>query len=201
MLKKLILIIFPGCAFATVSNGPYVGIEAGVSNQIMIFNGNTSENTTSNNSYNTSLGGIVRLNLGYTLNRYSSFELGGNYTFSNSFVSPIGSTFSLNNTSTDFSYLLNLPTTFNGVSVFGRIGAAYDWINSNSCNCNGGGVSGSNLTDALGAGVRYNLTSNTSFRVEWLENGLIFPIGISSGSQNVASWTNQMFLAGINLSF
>lgn len=200
MIKKFIFCILPSSAFATVSNGPYVGLEGGISNQIVIFNANTTLNNANNNSYSSSASAAIRLNIGYNFNRYSGIELGGNYIFSNSMTAPNGNNFATSNTAVDVSYLLNLPTVFDGLSIFGRVGGAYSWLNASSCNCSSDNLS-NGLTDALGAGVRYNITSKTSFRVEWLENGLIFPIQIKNNSQNTASWTNQMFLTGINVSY
>lgn len=209
LMKKLLLLIFaPIYCFATVSNGPYVGLEAGVANQITVFNANTPYNSSASNAYSPNLGFLGRLNLGYNLTKYSGFELGGTYNFGAGFNYPDGNgSMNINATTVDLSYLFYLPTSFEGVSVFARVGGAYDWINStssNGCNCGSdisGNSSGGGFADVLGAGVKYNITSKTSFRVEWLANGLFFPIGINNGSIPTANWTNQTFILGVNLHF
>lgn len=201
-MKKLLAVIctFPAFTFATVSDGPYVGLEIGAANQIITFNGNTPFNN-GTNSYNPSIGILGRLNLGYNTNKYNGFELGGTYNFNTEFNYPNGGSMTLNAKTIDASYLFSLPTYVDSLLVFARVGIAYDWISGS----NNGGVIGnpeaSSIADVLGAGVKYNITSKTSLRFEWLANGLLFPVEINNNSINTASWTNQTFMVGLNLHF
>ena len=201
-MKKLLnlILLLPAISFATVSNGPYVGLEVGAANQIVTFNGGTQFNNGSN-AYNPSIGFLGRLNLGYNTNKYNGFEIGGTYNFNTEFNYPSGGSMTLNAKTLDASYLFSLPTYVDSLLVFGRVGVAYDWISGS----NNGGISGNpgadSVADVLGAGIKYNVTSKTSLRFEWLANGLLFPVVINNGSTNTASWTNQTFMVGLNLHF
>ena len=111
----------------------------------------------------------------------------------------------MNATTVDASYILSLPTVIERLSVFGRIGVAYDWINSStgSCGCGGstvGILTGSSFADVVGAGIKYRMSPKLSWRIEWIANGLLFPVGLSAGSQ-FGLWTNQTFQTGFNYSF
>jgi opacity protein-like surface antigen len=210
--KKYIfaVLLLPATVFASASSGPYIGIEAGAANQIVTFTPAAFDFSTSGNSlYNSLLGLVGRLNLGYNMDQYSGFELGANYNFGANFNYPNNSG-SMNITATTFdaSYIFSIPTVIRKLSVFGRVGFAYDSINSSgSTECNCGNPSallnpgGSGFADILGAGIKYNISPSTSFRVEWISNGLIFPVGVSSGSQNVANWSEQTFQLGLNYHF
>jgi opacity protein-like surface antigen len=206
-MKKILLccgFFFLSCAYASVSNGPYVGVEAGVANQILNYNvASFNLNTNGVNLTNAAAVPLIRGNFGYNINKISGFELGASYNFNSSHTSPIGSnSFNMNATTLDASYILSLPTVFEKVSVFGRIGFAYDWINSaDSCGCViSNGMSGSGFADVLGAGIKYRLSTALSWRLEWIANGLLFPVGINAGSMQ-ANWTNQTFQTGLNYSF
>ncbi len=191
-----------GTAYASVSNGPYTGIEVGLSDQKMNFNSGTFNST---NTMNTTLDStnwtfIGRLNLGYNVDKYTGFELGYSYNSLAGYAYPNNSG-SLNGTvsTLDASYLLYLPTTIQKLSVFGRVGLAYDWINGNQADALN--PSGSGFADLLGAGVKYNINPKTSFRFEWLENGVLNPIGVNGGSTPVANFSQQTFLLGLNYHF
>ena len=203
-LKSLTLFsIISPVAFASVSNGPYVGLEFGAANEVLVFNAGTPYNSGAN-AYSPSISFLGRLNIGYNSTKYSGFELGATYNSSTGFNYPtVTGTMNLNATTLDLSYILYLPTAFEGVSAFGRVGVAYDWLNSSGgCNCEGiSSASANSFADVMGAGIKYNITSKTSFRAEWLANGLLFPVSINSGSINTAAWTNQTFMLGINLHF
>ena len=201
MFKIIIFSLFYSClTFATVSNGPYAGIEIGGVNQTMVFNASSyNSNTTSTLSENN-WSFLGRLNLGYNMDKYSGFELGFNYNALPGYTYPNNSgSFNGDVTTLDGSFLVSIPTTLTKLSVFGRIGAAYDWINGSSTN--GMTPSGEDFADVLGAGIKYNISPKTSFRLEWIENGLLFPVGISSGSTNVANFSEQSFLLGVNYHF
>jgi opacity protein-like surface antigen len=194
---------------ATVSDGPYLGLELGAANQIINYQANSFNVATNGvQLYNSELTFLGRLNLGYNANKYNGFELGTSYYFNSGSNYPTGSgSMSTNTTSLDLSYIGYLPISQSKFSVFGRIGAAYDWINNSSANDSNGGIfvgmrpSASSFADIVGAGLKYNLGRNASFRLEWIANGLLFPVSINSGSQNIASWTGQTFEAGINYHF
>lgn len=198
--------------FAGVMSGPYVGASIGVDNQIVTFNpGVANISTNGSQLYNSSAGFMGRLNVGYNFNKYSGIELAPSYYFPQNYNYPAGGSVDIGATSLDLSYLFSLPISQSKFSVFGRVGLAYDWVNSgseNNTNCGCGNqslsnlaISGSNFADLIGSGLNYNLSNNTSVRVEWIANGLLFPIGLSSNSQNVANWTTQQFLAGVNYHF
>lgn len=193
-------------AWASVNSGPYVGIELGTDNQIVNFVPSAFNlNTSSSQLYNPNWGFAGRINFGYNFNKYNGIELAPTYYFSQSYNYPndFGST-GINATSLDFSYIPTFPITDSKWSVFGRLGVAYDWVNSSnsSCNCGASSVpSGSNVADVLGAGLRYRISLNSSFRVEWISNGLFFPIGISNDNENIANWSTQSFMVGINYHF
>jgi hypothetical protein len=204
-----ILIGIPFISYATVSNGPYVGLELGTANQIVTYQPSAFDlNTNGSQLYNPNYSFLGRVNLGYNVDKYNGFELGTSYFFSSSSSYPNGNgSMSTNTTSLDLSYLLYLPISSTKISVFGRLGFAYDWINnanSGGCGCGTSSnlnPSGSNLADVIGAGLKYNIGPHTSFRIEWIANGLFFPVGINNGSQNIASWTAQTYQAGINYHF
>lgn len=197
--------VTPLSVLASVSNGPYIGLEVGGANQLIKFvPSNFSINTNGSNLDNYALGFLMRLNLGYNIDKYNGFELGTTYDFTTGHSYPNGmGNLNTNAWTLDGSYILYLPTIVEKLSVFGRLGVAYDWINNNSdCNCAGNPtVSGNGVADILGAGIKYNLSPQASFRVEWIANGLLFPVGIASTTTNVGSWTNQSFQLGINYHF
>ena len=74
------VLVLPCLAHATVSDGSYIGIEAGLANQIVKFN-SASFNIDTNGSrlYNSAFGVTTRLNLGYNIDEYNGVELGVNY--------------------------------------------------------------------------------------------------------------------------
>ena len=195
---------------ATVSNGIYTGIELGAANQIINYQASAfGENTNGVQLINSNVTFMGRFNLGYNADKNNGFELGTNYFFNSNSSTPNGNdNLSTNTTALDLSYIGYLPISQSKLSVFGRVGIAYDWINSstsNSCNCNNNQSSfqpsGSNFADVLGAGLKYNLSSHASIRLEWIANGLLVPVSINNGSQNIASWTAQTFVTGINYHF
>lgn len=193
---------------ATVSTGPYVGIELGAANQIINYQASAFNLSTNGAQlYNPEWTFLGRLNFGYNLNKYTGFELGTNYFFNSSSPYPNGNgSMSTNTTALDLSYIAYLPISQSKFSAFARVGVAYDWITNSSsagCGCSQANFqpSGTNFADVLGAGLKYNLGAHTSFRIEWIANGLLFPVSINSGSQNIASWTGQIFEAGINYHF
>lgn len=203
--KSVVFLLLPGFAISSVSNGPYVGIEIGAANQIVNFTPSTfGLNTNGSSLYNSSVGFLTRLNIGYNLDRYNGFELGTTYNFETNHNLPNGDG-SLNTTATtlDLSYLLYLPTFVSKWSIFGRFGVAYDWINTSAtcCDLGNGNPSGSSFADVLGAGLMHRITPNTSFRLEWIANGLIYPPGINNGAVSVGNWTNQTFQLGMNYHF
>ncbi len=209
MKKRVAMIlIFTRTAYATVSTGPYIGIELGTDNQIITYQPSAyGINTNGSQLYNANYGFMGRLNFGYAFDRYNSIEIGPSYYFSQNYNFPAGNgTMGVSATSLDFSYLPSLPISQSKLSVFGRLGFAYDWINSDvsSCNCNNFNnqvLSGSNFADVIGAGLKYNFSVHSSMRVEWIANGLFFPVGIGNGGVNAANWSTQQFLAGINYHF
>jgi len=203
----ILLLFFISNVIASVSEGPYIGLEAGLANQNTSFNQNILNlNLNGSTINNYSYGLLARLNLGYNGDKYNGFELGTNYYFSTSHSYPVGnSNLNTNALTLDASYILNLPTAIEKLSIFGRVGVAYDWINigNQSCNCNTSSnlQNGSGLADILGAGIKYNISPKTSFRLEWLSNGLIFPVAINNSFTNIANWNAQTFQLGINYHF
>lgn len=209
-MKKLSLLLIslsPAFVFAgSVNNGGwYVGLNAGGANQIVSYNPSAFNlNTNGSELYNPSWGFVGRVDGGYNFNKWSGLELGAAYYSGSGSSYPTGSgTFNPSTSSLDFSYIAYLPISQTDFSVFGRIGIAYDWINndgtSSGCNCSGVAAldpSGSNFADVLGAGIRYKMSMHSSLKLEWLANGLIFPVGINSGSTSVANWSAQTFQIG-----
>lgn len=194
------MLLLPGIAVASTTSGPYLGISLGIANEInqldpSTFNNNAGVSTL----YQPHVAFDGRLNFGYNFSRYNGIELAPSYLFSQQIELPnnAGSA-NLQGTSLDLSYLPNLPLTANRWSIFGRIGASYNWLNLNNDNLT---ASATTFADILGAGVRYNVTPSNSFRLEWIANGLLFPIGINNGSSNVDLLTTQNFLATINFHF
>lgn len=197
-MKKLIItlsLISSSCVYASTTSGPYVGMELGAANQIVEFNSNAISGT-NGSSYNSQATFMGRMNFGYNVDRNNGFELSPSYYVGQGFNYPNGQgTMNLNGTSLDLSYLPNLPLTATHWSVFGRMGVAYDWFGTQTSQ------SASNFADVLGAGLRYNMNASLSLRMEWIANGLLFPISINDGSQNIASFTSQQFIAGLNFHF
>lgn len=196
-MKKLIValsLISSSYVYASTTSGPYVGIELGAANQIVEFNPNALSGV--NGSYNSQATFMGRLNFGYNVDRNNGFEISPSYYVDQGFNYPNGQgTMNLNGTSLDISYLPNLPLTATHWSVFGRVGAAYDWLGTQTSQ------SAASFADVLGAGIRYNMNASLSLRMEWIANGLLFPISINDGSQNIASFTSQQFIAGLNFHF
>ncbi len=212
-MKKSILILsllISSQCYATVSDGPYLGINIGGANQNISFLPNSFNlNTNGSNLSNYSWSFLTRLNVGYNIDKWNGFELAPSYIFSSNYQYPNNnSSVSFSATTLDLSYIGYLPISDTKLSVFGRIGIAYDWVNngsnsgcSYSSTTQGLNPAGSNFADILGAGIKYNLGPNSSFRIEWISNGLIFPVGINSGSTNVANWNVQTFQLGMNYHF
>jgi len=207
-MRKIILgmLVIPAFANATVSDGGYVGIEAGVANQIINFTPLAFNMKTNNATlYNTALGLTTRMNLGYNADEYNGFELGASYTLPSNTEIPTGIS-NINSPiwSFDGSYLLYLPTTIRKLSVVGRIGMAYNWMpatNGVSTLTTNNSISGSNFSDVFGAGIKYNISRSMSFRLEWIGNGIIMPMTIKMGNQDIGTWSNQTFQMGFNYHF
>ena len=201
----LLTVSFP--TWASVNSGPYVGVELGTDNQIVNFVPSAFNlNTNGSQLYSPNWGFAGRINFGYNFNKYNGVELAPTYYFSQNYNYPNGSgSTGISATSLDLSYLPTFPIADSKWSVFGRLGIAYDWINSStssSCNCGVSSTpSGSNVADVIGAGFRYRISLKSSFRVEWIANGLFFPIGIGNNNGNIANWSTQSFMAGINYHF
>lgn len=201
-MKKLIISLFtiiPAISFASTTNGPYVGIALGAANEInqldsSYFNVNTGPTTL----YEPRVAFMGRLNFGYNFSRYNGIELAPSYYFPQQVDYPKNGNGNLQGTSLDLTYLPNLPLTTNRWSVFGRLGASYNWMNLNSNELT---ANSSTFADVLGAGIRYNMSASNSVRLEWISNGLIFPIGINNGSDNVDLLTQQNFLVSLNFHF
>lgn len=205
MQKKLLIGLLAVSSYvsASVSNGFYAGLEAGIANQVVSYNSSEFNFASNGVAFSSSgLSAIGRLNLGYTSSKYNSFELGTNYNFAATLLYPnAGSSISTSAWNTDASYLLSFPLAIDRFAVFGRGGFAYDWINSNNlCSCSGlSGITGNGLADILGAGVKYNISPNLVWRTEWISNGLLFPLEITgSTGQNIGSWSVQQFQTGFN---
>lgn len=208
-MRKLLLII---CSVFTVSvyassSGFYAGVEAGGSNQILNFvPGAYGFNTNGSSLTNSTWTFDGRLDGGYKLDRYNSFELGWMYTSQAGYSLPDNTNnIGLNASTIDLSYMFTFPTKVPGFSVFGRVGVAYDFINANGGGCNCGVVTmnpgGSNFADILGAGIKWDVSNRVTTKLEWISNGLLFPVGISSSGNNVANWNSQTFNIGVDFNF
>lgn len=192
--------------FATVSNGGYMGIGVGVVNQLLQFQVNSfALNLTEARVNSAALGALGRLNLGYNANKYMGFELGLTYNFivSHKYPNNIDKSIKTGGWSLDGSYLLYLPTVINKVSVFGRIGLAYDWITDGSssvCKCVHGQITentfGNGFVDIVGMGLKYNLFPKLSMSLEWMSNGMFFPGGLfrSEGLNKIGNLSTQSFM-------
>ncbi len=199
----IILNLYSITGFASVSHGPYVGIELGGSKQTFNFNSSIfSLDTNGGNLTNSELGAVARFNLGYSLDKYNSFELGASYNFAFNYTYPNNQGSTLNNLwSQDITYILTLPTIVDKLAILGRVGLAYDWTHANSCCCQIGDASVNTFSDVFGAGISYKLSSKSIIRVEWVSNGLFFPIGVNSGDTNIGSLTSNNFELGLNYYF
>lgn len=209
MLKKILIAslgLISINAYATANDGAYVGLSAGASNQNINFAGAAfNSNVNGSNIDNNQWGALLRLYGGYNFDRYTGVEMGVSTNTATTFTYPNNSgTMNMNTTTLDISYIPMLPIKDSNFSVFGRVGASYDWIsNSGYSGGTGSGLnpSGSNLTDMLGAGVRYKFFNNFTMKVEWIAEGLLFPIAINSGGTNVGSWSEQTFQTGVTYHF
>ncbi len=207
-LASILVLVSTKYSYATVSSGPYVGVELGAANEIINYQASAFNiNANGAQLYSPQWTFLGRLNFGYNVSKYYGFELSPSHYFTSNSPYPSGTgSMSTNTTALDFSYIAYLPISQTKLSVLGRVGVAYDWIGNSSsgeCGCNQANFqpSGNNFADVLGAGLKYNLGAHTSLRLEWIANGLLFPVSINSGSQNIASWTGQTFEAGINFHF
>ncbi|MBX9866711.1 MAG: porin family protein [Burkholderiales bacterium] len=209
MLKKILIAslgLISINAYATANNGAYVGVSAGLSNQSMNFaNAPFNLNTNGSNLDNNQWGGLVRLFGGYNFSSYTGVEMGASINTGTTYTYPNNAgTMNMNTTTWDLSYIPMLPIKNSDFTVFGRVGVAYDWIsNSGYSGGSQSGLepSGSNLVDMLGAGVRYKFNNHFTMKVEWIAEGLLFPVPINSGGTNVASWDQQTFQTGVSYHF
>lgn len=205
-MKNNVLILL--AIFAITTTQPsygvvtYLGAEAGVTNQIFTgnpgaFDVDLSGGQFTSNSYNLSgrgQGGLI-------FDEYNSIEVGYNYYSNTSFNLPDGSTINGNNNLVDLSYILTIPTWINGFGVYARLGIGYNWSNlSDFDNSNTGGVMANSFTDVLGAGVKFRISSNWAWRLEWISDGLISPIPLQS-SQALGTMSIQTGYTGFNFYF
>ena len=199
--KYLLLGVVATSVFANANSGAYLGLELGAANQSVNFNQSAFNLNTSNSSViNSQWNGIGRFYGGYNFNRYTGLEAGVSYTLPTGYNYPDnnGSLFS-SSTVVDISYIPMLPIAYSNWSIFGRIGVGYAWLpGGNSAQYNS---SGSNLTDVLGAGLRYKFSNHWTYKIEWMADGLLFPIGINSGSTSIGSWSQQTFQTGVSFHF
>ena len=199
--------------YASVNDGIYIGINGGATNNIVTLNASTysAVQTGVSQLYNASVGYNIGLDAGYNFDANNGLELGYNY-FSPTSVSIPSSTTNLTTSATalSLSYKLYLPTFVDSWSVFGRLGVAYDSVSqgafnsSCSCNCTNNlqqNAQGASFADILGAGLKYKMSTNASLELEWVANGLIFPVGLNQGTSNIASWYSQNFNIGFNYHF
>lgn len=208
MCTALVTAIFN--ANATANSGTYIGVAAGVANQPLSFNQSAfGINGNGSNTVNTQLGMAGRLFGGYNFNKYNGVEAGVSYNTGTTYNYPDGSGGMTSNAAgVDISYIPMLPISNSNWSVFGRVGVEYGWINSSGgsdCNCSTSisplNPSGSSFTDELGAGMRYKISNRFTYKIEWISNGLLFPIGINSGNTDVGSWSQQTFQTGVSYHF
>lgn len=194
-------------SFATVTTGAYLGIELGGANQNIDYNSSAFKtNTFGTTMFDNSWTGIGRLFGGYNFNRYNALEAGFSQSLSSTFSTPTANNFSSTSSIFDISYLPMLPISNSNWSVFGRLGVGYVWLPGGQvgCNCNGGqqfDASGSNFADVLGAGLRYKFANNWTYKIEWIADGLLFPVGISGNNNSLGSWDQQTFQTGVAFHF
>lgn len=199
--KYLLLSLVVTGVFANANSGAYLGLEVGAANQSINFNQSAFNLNTSNSSVlNSQWNGIGRIYSGYNFNRYTGLEAGVSYTMPTGYSYPDnnGSFFSPA-TVVDVSYVPMLPIAYSNWSVFGRIGVGYAWLPDGSSSQYNS--SGSNLTDVLGAGLRYKFSNHWTYKIEWVADGLLFPVGINSGSTNIGAWSQQTFQTGVSFHF
>ncbi len=200
LIKSLILllgILLINNCFASATQGSYLGLGAGIANQLVKFDSD-GLNTGGASLYLTKQTFEGRLNFGYNFDRYNGIELAPTYYFAQRFNLPTNAgDVNLSGTTLDLSYLPNLPLTANRWSIFGRVGLAYDWMGMSGATT----ASGNSFADVLGAGIRYNIGSSNSVRMEWIANGLLFPLQMSSDGTNLATFTSQDFLISLNFHF
>lgn len=210
-MRKLLLILgLTGAAInaQAYSSGFYAGLGVGGSNQIMNFQPSAyGQNTNGSSLTNSTWTFDGRIDGGYKIDNFNSFELGWMYTTQAAYSLPDGSNnMNVNASTVDLSYIFTAPTKIPGFSVFGRLGVGYDFINATGggCNCgiaNAMSPGGSNFADVLGAGVKWDVTKLITTKIEWISNGLLFPVGLSNNGNNVANWNSQTFNIGLDFNF
>lgn len=206
---KLSLILCSSCVVAAnaTTSGFYAGLGIGASNQILDFvPGAYGFNTNGSSLTNSTWTFDGRLDGGYKLDKFNSFELGWMYTSQAVYGLPDNSNnMNINASTIDLSYMFTVPTKIPGFSAFGRLGVAYDFINAagGGCNCGANVMTpgGANFADILGAGIKWDLSNHITTKLEWISNGLLFPVGISSTGNNVANWSSQTFNIGLDYNF
>lgn len=203
--KKFFLLGLLGFAtanvFAIANDGAYLGLELGATNQSTNFNQSAfNTNATNSNVVNSQWNGIGRLYSGYNFDRYTGLEAGISYSFPTNYNYPNQSgAFSSSASVFDVSYVPMLPIAYSNWAVFGRVGAGYALLSGGSSGQLN--PSGGNFTDVLGAGLRYKFTNHWTYKIEWIADGLLFPVGINSGSTTVGSWSQQTFQTGVSFHF
>lgn len=191
-----LLLALSAITFADVQ---YVGLEVGLSNQILSGDASTF-NMNYNNFYANSYNISGRLQVGNIFNQYNSIEVAYNYYSNLNYQMPDKNTLQGTTNSFDGSYILSLPTFVTGLAVFGRVGVGYNWeaITTNPFNT---GVQANGVTDVLGAGIKYKFSDNWAWRLEWIADGLIFPISVTTNGQTVGTASIQSAFTGINYYF
>ena len=178
----------------------YVGLELGVDNQTLSGSNSTyipsAGNFTTNN-----VSFIGRVQGGYIFDKYNSIEVGYNYLSGLNYQLPNDSSITGSTNVVDLSYILSIPTMIDNFAVYARVGAAYDWISASTNDNLLGTPSGSGVVDVLGAGIKYKIAENWAWRLEWIGNGILFPMSVTQGNNTVGTQSTQLFLTGINYLF
>lgn len=204
IISSLILTGVVSASNASVTSGGYLGLEVGGANQNINYNASSFNiNTNGTALSDSSWTGIGRVFGGYNFSRYNAVEAGLSQSLSNSFnTTASGDKFSTTSTVFDISYLPMLPISNSNINVFGRLGVGYAWLPGGQvgCNCTSDtsfNASGGGFTDVLGAGIRYKFANNWSVKVEWIADGLLFPVGVDGAG----SWDQQTFQTGVAFHF
>jgi outer membrane protein W len=125
----------------------------------------------------------------------SDFELGLNLTSFDVSTSAVGASSSARDASIDLTY--NLNSSKGGIRPYVGVGLGYAWFSNNSSS-NVANFTGSALTTAAFAGVRFVLSDTVDLNLQFRNVELLDAHTVGNGKHTVNDW--QSF-AGIRLKF
>lgn len=149
---------------------------------------------------------LGRLFIGYMLNRIIGVETA--YTFWGTSTQSINVNSHILNygqqpQSLEGQIVLSLPLGVSPLSLHGKFGLAYIYINGNNVSQNDYSINtipgGSGVTSVGGIGMGLNFAKNIKLDLDWVSYGFIEPVNILATGNNAAKWLSNNI--ELNLSY